>query len=238
MNNHQFLDKAFSYSGPRFLNGFSRPVFHNLAGLLFGHRFGKRKYGAMMRYTEGAMLYLWARGLPPGSTIVEIGCYAGLSTSFLSLGASHNGSKIFSIDPFNSDLEKQAQLTDHQVGLENKPSRDDVYARLKAHGLHERVELIEGYSQEIVKDWNRPIDFLWIDGNHEQAYQDYCDWSPFLTDSARVAIHDAHPHYGLQLVADDARRIFSDDEQWHRLEHVKSILSAVRRPPHTRGAAA
>jgi len=79
-----------------------------------------------------------------------------------------------------------------------------------------------------VKTWNRPIDFLWIDGNHDQAWQDYADWSPFLKPGARVAVHDAHPRYGISKVAEDARRIFSSAD-WVELEHVKSILTGVRR---------
>jgi predicted O-methyltransferase YrrM len=128
----------------------------------------------------------------------------------------------------------QAQLTDHAVPLENKPNRELVRRRLDAIGAGSRVELIEGYSQEVVKAWNRGIDFLWIDGNHDQAWQDYQDWAPFLNPGARVALHDAHPRYGIKKVAEDAQRIFSTSE-WIRLEHVKSIITAVRKPPTDKG---
>lgn len=228
MSNAAFLDRVFrSKSMWKFIDGFSRPLYHNWAGLCYGHRFDKRKYGGMIRHTEAAMLYLWARELPRDATIVEIGCYGGLSTSYLALGCRGNGGRIFSIDPFDSCLDRQEELCDSAVKLEAKPSRQTVMKRLEAHGLHTRVELIEGFSQDVAKTWNRPVHFLWIDGNHDQAYQDYVDWSPFLVPGARVALHDAHPRYGLERVAQDAYRIFNSDA-WTRLEHVKGIVTGVR----------
>lgn len=227
MTNAQFLDHAFDPRRSKILGGFSRPFYHNLAGWIDGHQFNKREYGGMIRHTEGAMLYRWAAALAPNSTIVEIGCYGGLSTSFMARGCQRNGSKIYAIDPFDSDLPRQEDLCDGAVALERKPSRALVRQRLEQSGLADRVELIEGFSQEVVKTWNRGIDFLWIDGNHDQAFQDYVDWSRFLNPRARVAIHDAHPRYGIRKVAEDARRIFSS-EDWVELEHVKSILTGVK----------
>jgi predicted O-methyltransferase YrrM len=227
--NTEFFARAFSERGPKFWFGFSRPLYHNLQGLLHGHKFSKKQYGGMIRHTEAAMLARWAGEIPPGGTMVEIGCYGGLSTSYLLLGSASRQGKVYSIDPFDSDLGKQAQRTDHAVSLENKPSLAEVRRRLDDLGAGNRVALIQGYSQEVVKDWNRTIDFLWIDGNHDQAWQDYLDWSPFLNAGARVGLHDAHPRYGIPKVAEDARRIFSTRE-WTRLEHVKSIVTGIRKP--------
>ncbi len=229
MSNQRFLDRAFGRRrGPKFITGFSRPVYHNLAGLLYGHQFDKKAYGGMLRHSEAGMLYLWARALPPGATIVEIGSYGGLSTSYLAKGCREKGGRVFGIDPFDSDLKRQARLTDHAVSLENKPSREQVLARLKASGLERSVELIQAFSQDAARDWSRSIHFLWIDGNHDQAYEDYVDWSPFLAPGARVALHDAHPVYGLADVAEAARRIFTPD-RWVSLEQVKSIITGIRR---------
>ncbi len=222
-----FFDRAYSTASPKIWYGFSRPIHHNIQGLLFGHRFSKSDYGGMMRHTEAAMLSRWAGEVPEGGTIVEIGCYGGLSTSYLLMGSRRNRARIFSIDPFDSDLRKQADLTDNCVPLEAKPSLATVRERLARTGEGDRVELIEGYSQEVVRDWTRKIDFLWIDGNHDQAYQDFVDWSPFLNPAARVAFHDAHPRYGYRQVAEDARRVFMSGG-WTRLEHVKGIVTGVR----------
>lgn len=228
--NTRFLENAFYRKGPKLLSGFSRPLYHNLKGLQYGYRFDKQQFGGMLRHTEAGMLYQWASELPAGSTIAEIGCYGGLSTSYLASGLKgKHGSKIIAIDPFNSDLDKQAELTDGCVLLNNKPTKALVAERLQKNGFGDFVELIEGYSQDVAKTWKQPIDFLWIDGNHEQAYQDYLDFKPFLTRHARVAVHDAHPRYGYASVVRDVLRIFADDNEWKNLEQVKSIISGIRK---------
>lgn len=221
-----FLEKAWSSKGPKLINGFSRPVYHNLMGLLNGRKYDKRAYGGMIRHTEAGMLTEWAAQVPAGGVIVEIGCYGGLSTSYLLRGLKRHGGKIYAIDPFNSDLDKQAELTDDCVPLENKPTRELVGDRLKRNGFEGMFELIEGYSQEAARDWDPSvkIDFLWIDGNHEQAYRDFKDFQPHLKPGARVAVHDAHPHYGYEAVVEDVKKIFAEGA-WADLEHVKSIIT-------------
>ncbi len=228
MNNAQFFDKAFA-DGPKLVSGFSRPLYHNVAGVLYGHKFDKKLYGGMLRHTEAGMLYRWARSLPGAATIVEIGCYGGLSTSYLAAAVNdRSGSMVYAIDPFGSDLDTQAELTDQRVSLHGKPTLALVKERMRANGFAHCVELIEGYSQQVAAAWQRPIDFLWIDGNHEQAYQDYLDFKPFLSAGSRVGVHDAHPRYGYESVVRDVRRIFADDTEWRDLEHVKSIICGVR----------
>ncbi len=226
-NNSKFFARAFAPRGPKFWYGFSRPFYHNLVGLLHGHRFDKQAFGGMLRHSEGAMLYRWASMLPKNGTIVEIGCYGGLSTCYLALGARQSGAHVIAIDPFQSDLALQRQRGDGCVDLDSKPTRAQVEERIRQAGLAAHVTLIEGFSEDVVAKWSRPVDFLWIDGNHDQTYRDYSDWAGVLKATARLAIHDAHPRYGLPGVAEAAQRIFSAP-QWHRLEHVKSIISGVR----------
>lgn len=228
MNNQAFLEKAFTEQGPKLISGFSRPLYHNMMGLLHGYRYDKQYYGGMIRHTEAGMLYTWARNLPAGSTIVEIGCYGGLSTSYLAAGLKGKANcRIYAIDPFGSDLDKQQELSDNCVSLDDKPTKEEVMQRLRQNGFGDCVELVEGYSQEIARNWQQRIDFLWIDGNHEQAYQDFVDFKPFLNPGARVAVHDAHPRYGYQEVVRDVRKIFANDAEWQQLEHVKSIISGI-----------
>lgn len=228
MNNAAFLEKAFSEKGPKVISGFSRPLFHNVMGLMHGYKFDKKQYGGMIRHTEAGMLYKWASDLPAGSTVVEIGCYGGLSTSYLASAIKgKEGSRVYAMDPFNSDLGKQEELTDNCVPLEQKPTRELVLKRMAENGFADQVELIEGFSQDVARSWDRPIDFLWIDGNHEQAHQDFVDFEPWLRKGARVAVHDAHPRYGYEAVVADVKKIFADDAAWRDMEHVKSIISGI-----------
>jgi predicted O-methyltransferase YrrM len=48
-------------------------------------------------------------------------------------------------------------------------------------------------SDEAVKTWSEPIDFLFIDGDHdyEAVRRDYEDWSPHVTPDGTLAFHDA-----------------------------------------------
>lgn len=221
-----FLEKAWSNKGPKLISGFSRPLYHNLMGVLRGHKYDKRAYGGMIRHTEAAMLSHWAAQVPDGGVAVEIGCYGGLSTSYLLRGLMRKNGRIYAIDPFNSDLDKQQQLTDNLVPLENKPTKAQVAERLCRSGFAGRFELIEGYSQEAAANWDPSvkIDFLWIDGNHEQAYRDFKDFEAHLNPGARVAVHDAHPRYGYPAVVEDVKKIFAEGA-WADLEHVKSIIT-------------
>ena len=228
MSNADFFKRAYAENGPKILSGFSRPVYHNLMGVLYGHQFDKSGYGGMIRHTEAGMLYEWASEVPDGGTIVEIGCYGGLSTSYLVKGSENRDVRIVSIDPFNSDLGVQAERTDGCVELEDKPTKELVRGRMAKLGAADRVTLLEGYSQEVVKDWKGSIDFLWIDGNHDQAGLDFRDWSPYVKVGGRVGFHDSHPRYGYPQVAEDVRGAFESSEHWGELEHVKSIISAIK----------
>jgi predicted O-methyltransferase YrrM len=229
MGPNEFLEKAWQENGPKLVSGFSRPVFHNVQGVLRGYKYDKRAYGGMIRHTEAGMLSCWAAQIPHNGVIVEIGCYGGLSTSYLLRGANERAGHVFAIDPFARDLDVQAERTDNCVSLEDKPSKALVNSRLEQNGFAGTFTLIEGFSGEAARNWDKTvgIDFLWIDGNHEQAYQDFKDFEPFLNSGARVAVHDAHPRYGYAAVVEDVRKIFGEG-QWNCMEHVKSIITGVR----------
>jgi SAM-dependent methyltransferase/predicted O-methyltransferase YrrM len=55
------------------------------------------------------------------------------------------------------------------------------------------VEWIRARSDEAVRGWSLPIDFLFIDGDHayEAVRGDWEDWSPHVAPGGRVAFHDA-----------------------------------------------
>lgn len=57
------------------------------------------------------------------------------------------------------------------------------------------VDWIRARSDEAVRTWSLPIDFLFIDGDHayEAVRDDWESWSPYVTPSGRVGFHDALP---------------------------------------------
>jgi len=54
------------------------------------------------------------------------------------------------------------------------------------------VSWLEDYSFNLSKNWQKPIDFLFIDGDHSynSCLQDWMEWSPFIVKNGIVAFHD------------------------------------------------
>jgi predicted O-methyltransferase YrrM len=162
----------------------------------------------LMSKDEREFLYQAARRIVSG-TIVELGCYAGGSAIFLGRGAIQSGSHVYSIDPFNSDTARQLNESDGSKHLETaKPSLLEVKAAIARHGLSDTVTLIEGFSDDVAKRFPINIDLLFIDANHNHAYEDFWRWSSHIKPESAVLFHDARwPHHGRESVTKDVQRI-------------------------------
>jgi len=167
----------------------------------------------MLSLRERELLFDLAKRYSREGNILEIGCYAGGSTYFLAKGAAINNSKVFSIDPFGSDLKKQkiqGDSTSYLKNLKNKPGMKEVEKRLMDKGIEKKTFcLIEGYSKDISRKWkSENISFLWIDGNHKEAYRDFINWKGKLTKEAVVAFHDSdYPYLGKKEVTLSVKKI-------------------------------
>jgi predicted O-methyltransferase YrrM len=92
-----------------------------------------------------------------------------------------------------------------------------------------RVEWLRGRSDELAKTWSRPIDFLFIDGDHayDAVRRDWEDWSRHVTPTGHVAFHDAmtdaawmDDSYGsAQFVAE----LLESPGPWRLVDHVDSL---------------
>jgi predicted O-methyltransferase YrrM len=67
-----------------------------------------------------------------------------------------------------------------------------MQANLRAFGVEDCVEVVRKYSTEAAKDWNRPIDMLFIDGDHtyEGVKNDWSLFVPHVTEFGIVVFHD------------------------------------------------
>lgn len=89
--------------------------------------------------------------------------------------------KVYGIDSFEGDIHAgyhaDAFQTVVNVILENQ---------------YKNIEIIKGYFDDVVKDWDKPIDILHIDGLHtyEAVKNDFDKWSPFLTEDGLLLMHD------------------------------------------------
>lgn len=123
--------------------------------------------------------------------VLEIGSWAGRSTSILAAAAALAGNeRVVAVDP-----------------LPCPGAREKLGESLRAAGVWERVEFHQRMSWDLARTWSRPIRLLWIDGDHSlaSARRDFLSFSPHLADGAIVAMHDViNPYEG-------ALRVFTED---------------------------
>lgn len=143
---------------------------------------------------EARFLAMLAACTPANGTIVEIGSYKGKSTVLLASVAAHYGlGRVVAIDPHTGP-----SITDPKLAP-GSSTFEEFLAALRGAKLEEQVEVHHAFSRETAKGWNRAIRLLWIDGDHtyQGTKEDFELFSPYLSNGALVAMHDAlHAYEG------------------------------------------
>jgi len=137
---------------------------------------------------EGEALYELARECTGKGVIVEIGSWKGKSTICLALGArAGNGVRIFAVDPH----------ADYRHG-EFKENIDRA-------GIADLVTPVKGLSQDVVGEFDEPIELLFVDGSHDEddVRTDFDQWVPKVVEGGVVAFHDTTWHDGVRKVVAD-----------------------------------
>lgn len=165
---------------------------------------GDREFRALMMLYAGAFTTAGAND----GVAVEIGSFKGKSTVGLAtLSAYYGFGPVVSIDPHTAPCE-----TDPDLG-EQESSFDDFMSSLRNANVEQHVEVHRELSKKAAENWNRPIRFLWIDGDHtyEGAKLDFDLFAPFLVENAIVAIHDTlHEFEGpIRVLVED---LFGSDQ--------------------------
>lgn len=151
---------------------------------------------------EGEFLYNVAKNCTGKGVIVEIGSWKGRSTIWLGRGSkAGNKVKVYAIDPHTGS-------SIHRQMYGEVWTFEEFKKNIEAANVDDIVVPIVKTSEEAEKDWNdRPVEFLWIDGNHEYKFVklDFDKWFPHLINGGTIAFHDTifHPIAGPRKIVID-----------------------------------
>ena len=135
--------------------------------------------------------------------VLEIGSFKGKSTVILAKAAAlaDENAKIHAVDPMTAPSETDPDLRGDETSF------TDFQKNLKAHAVADRIEFHQTFSYDLAKTWNRPLRFLWIDGDHtyKGTKLDFDGFAPHLADGAIVAIHDVLHEFdgGIRVYMED-----------------------------------
>ena len=183
---------------------------------------------------EAITLYELARSVPQGNSVaVEIGSWQGKSSVVLAKGLKgRRGATLCCVDPFNAAGDQSSEADYREREDELKQLLKERFTRnLEQNGVAHIVEVLQGYSHDVVGSFDKPIDLLFIDGNHEysEALRDVQQWTPMVVDGGIVCIHDVgNPLVpGPQQVVDEQ---FHGNPHWGEQRQVDSLFIARKLP--------
>jgi predicted O-methyltransferase YrrM len=143
---------------------------------------------------EAGELFDLVSNIPSDNPICcEIGSYMGKSSIVLGMALlAKKGGKVFCIDPFDLISDYYEQVSKEEIGSESVTRKQFVMDNIRRYGLEEKIELIQGFSFFVARDFHQPLDFIFIDGDHgfEGVLEDYFDWSAILKVGGVIAFHD------------------------------------------------
>lgn len=123
---------------------------------------------------------------------VEIGSFLGASSCFISEGIRQSGkdSQLYCIDTWENDAMSEGNR--------------DTYAEFLRNTIKYKkfIRPLRGWSYEVAKNFDQPIDLIFIDGDHsyEGVKEDVDLWLPKLNSGAIVVMHDIGWAEGVQRI--------------------------------------
>jgi hypothetical protein len=136
---------------------------------------------------EGRCLYRLARKCRGRGIIVEIGSWKGKSTIWLSKGSlDGNQVKIHAIDP-HTGSPQHIETLGGGVWTFNA-----FKCNIESAGVKHVVEPHVGFSVEVARTFQQPVEMAFIDGLHEWegVKGDFDAWYPKVVDGGWMAFHD------------------------------------------------
>ncbi len=140
----------------------------------------------LLHDAEIVLLAKYAAGAE--GTVVEIGAAYG-GSALAMLVSLRGNTQLYSIDPFVQDSMAEFQATESGC-------KHSVIRAVTQLGWPERAKrwtLIPSYSFDVVRGWKRPVDVLFVDGDHTYpaVRRDAEEWLPFLKENGFILFHDS-----------------------------------------------
>lgn len=135
---------------------------------------------------DGELLYNLAKNCTGKGVIVEIGSWKGKSTIWLGKGSKNgNDVKIYAIDPHTGSSE-------HKERFGKVWTFEEFKENIKNSNVDDIVLPIVKTSEDAAKDFNVPVELIFIDGAHEYELVklDFDLWFPKVIDGGIMAFHD------------------------------------------------
>jgi|GEM_PF-1024736 len=181
---------------------------------------------AMLNYTakvegwltekEGLYLYSLAKVCCKLGCIVEIGSWKGKSTIWLANGIrAVGGGKVYAIDPH-----WEGTLESFKQNIEDAGVESIVIPVLKT-------------SMDALRDWDKPIGLLWIDGDHDyrSVRSDFLGWFPHVVKGGVIALHDTISYEGVKKCVVKQIRPMLRQNKVRLHGQIDSILAVRKEKP-------
>jgi len=155
---------------------------------------------------EGILLYIFSKfDNKVKGEIVEIGSFMGRSTYWLALGQKESKKgKVVAIDPHKGDL---GEFTVNNICVPDGGTFKKFKDNLKKREVLNFVSPMKMTSKTASKKFNKPIRFLFVDGDHkyEAVKMDIDLWSPKVVNGGIIAIHDSVNWDGPKKVVEEMK---------------------------------
>lgn len=140
---------------------------------------------------EAMALYRYARRVPAGGNVLEIGCWKGKSTYCLATGLRSGTVNV--IDPFDAYGEPGSKEV-YESERGDQSLLEQFKSGMSKYGVLNKINILPGYSRDYVGKVPQ-LDLLFIDADHsiEGCKFDYENYEPRLKIGGYLAFHDYHP---------------------------------------------